>query len=379
MKEITRLVHSVRNLCEEKGFCLYDTIYKDSSSDMLDYKIISGDFYGFSQQEDGKYVLKYKNCVDIKDFSMIEGILPALHEFNYSGKKKLPYFTAGLSEIARAIRRGEKTAVEGGPCLFGTDEVLVKVIRKNGEERYFDYNTGKSYLVQDISKKEADFRTFMRRFGSEVATIDFVNRKSELTPQEWVFLKFPFETARLLSAPLVIPIPDMSYIKYLDALLCDTNDEVKKETLEKFRVMVYGITDRYLDVIERLCHMHRDVQCEVVHERNSKLMKQYYKARTPYMEKRRTVRNLTGIPEKVESVKDYVSMPALPYYLYGIKNIVEVDSMDETDSFRKCRQAHKGELNLGCVLLPEFLSGDKQHTIFDAPRRWKEYGAYIVE
>lgn len=372
-------IDSIREIGREKGIKIRDTIYGNSNTHMLDFRIVSGDFYEPLQKENGKYAWQYKNCVEIMDFPMMKNIFPQLDNFHYSGKDKLPYFTAGLRDIAYKIQNGKKAAIEGGPCLFGTDEVMVKVTTKAGTEEYFDYNTGKSYLQENDNRGKMDFGNFMKKYGREIKAIDFVNKKVGLTPQEWIFIKFPFEMARVFSAPLVIPIPDMSYIKYLEALLSYTEDKVKEETLCKFRTIVYKISDQYLELIDRLQSIYKEVHCEVVHERNKKLIEKYYREREPYMEKRKVLRNLTGIPEKLESVKDYVSMPALPYYLYGIDTIIEVDSMDETDSFRKCRKAHKGSLNLACILLPEFLSRDKKHTIFDAPRSWKEYGAYVVE
>lgn len=129
-------------------------------------------------------------------------------------------------------------------------------------------------------------------------------------------------------------------------------------------------------MIEQMRTLYQSVRCEVVHARDKQLCEKYYEARSPYMERNKVIRNLTAIPEKLESVKDYVSMPALPFYLFGINNVIEVDSMDETDSFRKCRKAHKGALNLSCILFPELLSTDMVHTIFDAPWDRKEYGRY---
>ena len=59
-------------------------------------------------------------------------------------------------------------------------------------------------------------------------------------------------------------------------------------------------------------------------------------------------------------------MPALPFYLLGIRDILEIDSVDETDSFRKCGKAHKGTINLSCILYPEKLSADGKNTVYHA-------------
>ena len=373
------MITSIKDICTDRGISIKDTVYENSQQEVLDFKILSGDFYDFSEKEDDKKILRYKNCLDILDFAMIKEQLPLLANIQYSKRESFPYFSAGLAEINQKIAMGEKVAVEGGPCLFGTNEVRIEVVRKDGSKEYFDYNTGKSYLGEDQEGNDIDFTGFIKLHGPEIKAVHFENRKAGLTPQEWAFIKYPFEIARELSAPLVIPIPDMSYAKYLTAVLQDVEADVMENALAEFRAVEYAISDLYLDLIEQMKTLHTSVRCEVVHERDKDICQKYYEARVPYMSRNKVARNLTGIPEKLESVKDYVSMPALPYYLFGINNVIEVDSMDETDSFRKCRRAHKGTINLSCILFPELLSTDKVHSIFDAPWDMKEYGQYVVK
>lgn len=370
---------SISELCKKRELNIEDTIYQNSCQKMLDFKIVSGDHYDFVEEETGKKMLLYKNCVQILDFPMLSEALPQISTVNYAIRDDFPYFTSGISEIEKKLCAGEKIAVEGGPCLFGTDEVTVEVIRKDGQKDYFDYNTGKAYQARERASENVEFGEFVMLHAGEIRALHFKNQKSALTPQEWAFIKYPFEIAKSLSAPLVIPIPDMSYIKYLEAVLKDVDEKVKYEALEQFKQVEYEISDLYLNLIERMRALYTSVQCEVIHAREQELCQRYYKARMPYIERNRIIRNLTGIPEKLEAIKDYVSMPALPYYLYGIQNVIEVDSMDETDSFRKCKKAHKGDLTLSCILFPELLSKDKVNTIFNAPWDRKEYGNYVVE
>ena len=373
------MITSVREICKEKGISIKDTCYRNSRTEMLDFRIVSGNFYDVARTDDGDAILRYKEYVEIQDFPTVVRQLPQLKDIRYPIREELPYFTSGLSRIAQSISDGKPVAVEGGPCLFGTDEVSVHVIRKDGRRDSFDYNTGKSYLEQEEEGGDIGFREFVKRHGGEIREVHFENRKPGLTPQEWAFLKYPFEIANALNAPLVIPIPDLSYIKYLDAVLEPVEERVRREALEEFRAISHEICDLYLNVIAGLRLRYPGIRCDVVHDRDRELCARYYAARKPFMERGKILRGLTGFPEKLESVKDYVSMPALPYYLYGIDTVIEVDSMDETDSFRKCRKAHKSRLNLSCILFPELLSKDGIHTIFDAPWKEKEYGMYEVE
>lgn len=338
------MITSIAELCANSSISFEDTVYEKSSRETLDFKIVSGDFYDFAEKENGKKILRYKQCLDILDFSMVKEQLPLIAGIRYSKKESFPYFSAGLSEIANQIARGEKVAVEGGPCLFGTNEVMIEVVRNDGEKAYFDYNTGKSYREQGQEDEKVDFANYIMLHAKEIKALHFENKKTGLTPQEWAFIKYPFEIARELSAPLVIPIPDMSYAKYLTAVLQEVDPVVRENALAEFREVAHEICDLYLELIEQMKSLHKNVRCEVVHERDQALCQRYYDARSVYMDRNKVIRNLTGIPEKLESVKDYVSMPALPYYLFGINNVIEVDSMDETDSFRKCRKAHKGKL-----------------------------------
>lgn len=372
------MIISIEKLCVENRLKLSETVYYKSRKEMLNFQIVSGNYYEFCKKGE-KSILKYKNSVEIMDFPMLIEALPCLDSVDYIKKNDFPYFTSGLTEIAKKIEAREPVAVEGGPCLFGTDEVVVEIIKKSGDKLYFDYNTGKSYQNDGRMDETADFKEFALHHGAEISEIHFNNRKKELTPQEWVFIKYPFEIAKAMNAPLVIPIPDFSYMKYLEAVLRETDRKVRMAAMEEFREQAHRITDLYLDIIDRMKKIYRDIRCEVVHDRETELCRKFYEARRPYIERNRVLRSLTGIPEKLESIKDYVSMPALPYYLFEINNIVEVDSMDETDSFRKCRKAHKGTLNLSCILFPELLSGDSVHTIFNAPFNRKEYGNYVVE
>ena len=372
------MVTSIDKLCVENNLKLSETAYYKSRKEMLDFRIVSGNYYEFFKKGE-KNILKYKNSVEIMDFPMLVEAIPCLSSIDYIKRNDFPYFTSGLIEIAEKIERGEPVAVEGGPCLFGTDEVTVEVVMKHGNRIFFDYNTGKSYQDGGGIEGTADFREFALSHGEEIREIHFQNKKTDLTPQEWAFIKYPFEIAKAMQAPLVIPIPDFSYMKYLNAVLNNVDKKVKIAAMEEFREQAHKITDLYLELISRMQKLHNGIRCEVVHDREKGLCRKFYESRSPYIERNKVLRSLTGIPEKLESIKDYVSMPALPFYLFGINNVVEVDSMDETDSFRKCRKAHKGKLNLSCILFPELLAEDSVHTIFNAPFSRKEYGNYVVE
>ena len=52
---------------------------------------------------------------------------------------------------------------------------------------------------------------------------------------------------------------------------------------------------------------------------------------------------------------------------------MQVDSVDETDSGRKCNKIHGKDMELIQILYPEYLSSDGKHTIYNAALEYKDY------
>ena len=185
--------------------------------------------------------------------------------------------------------------------------------------------------------------------------------------------------AAALGIRLVITLPDMSYQKYLGQALEGASPEFRKAVTEEFDGILYPVADLYLDLVSRLQKHFRVRDLTILHGRNRELLEKFYRERAPYIERNKILRNLTGKPEKLESLKDYISMPALPYYLHGSARVLEVNSAVEVDSFRKCMRAHKGTVEFACILFPELLSGDGIHTMYYAQAEQKQYGKYPEE
>ena len=135
----------------------------------------------------------------------------------------------------------------------------------------------------------------------------------------------------------------------------------------------------YIELINKLQSRFQIDKFALLHGRNEELMKIYIEKREPFIERNKVLKSLTSNEAKLESIKDYISMPALPYYIFGSKHILEVNSMDETDSYRKCRKAHKSVLTLSCILFPELLSSDGINTIYCTTLDHKDYDKYVSE
>ena len=57
--------------------------------------------------------------------------------------------------------------------------------------------------------------------------------------------------------------------------------------------------------------------------------------REKYIKESAYMRKITGRDQKKEAVVDYITMLALPYYIYGTSYVVQVDSVDETGLRKK--------------------------------------------
>ena len=367
---------TIRRLISDSGRTLAQTSYRDSPEEMLDFRLVSSDLYSWEDRgEPAQQILQYKKTVTVADFSMLSGVLPELNALDYKKRNEMPYFVAGLENIRNAIDRGVRIGIKGGPCIFSVHEVLVVVTLRSGERYSFDYSTGKIYQKERLMDNASSLGDFVRAHAAEITDIAFRDEKQDVTPQEYANLLYAFQVANAVHAALlVIPLPDMSYKKYLIAILGYLDGGMRERVMEEFEKVLYRVTDLFLALIRQLSIEYPSVNYRVLHDRDRELCSAFYRMRAPYIERGRVLHALTSIPEKVEPIKDYISMQGLPYYLEGITEIIEVDSMDETDSYRKSKKAHKGLFNLDCILFPELLSANGLTTIYNALPKDKGYG-----
>ena len=374
------MFYTIRGLLSDRGIRVEDTQYRSCPKEMLDFKIASGDFYEIPDFEQG--ILRFKNTANLLGFDHIAEILPEIGRMDFPDGAHFPYCCENLGVIEQAlVEHPNEVSVEGGPCLFGEHEVTAFVTLTDGKECAFDYSTGKAYNPGQVNEYAAfdslggqDLANYVKANAPAVHRIRFETGKTGLTRQEYLHVFFPFATAAALGTALVLTLPDMSYRKYLDYALQDLPAPLNMKARMDFEEILYGISDMYLELIGRLQERFHIQKLAVVHDRNKERVKTFEEARRPYIERKKILHALTRNPSKLEAIKDYISMPALPYYLFGAKTILEVNSMDETDSYRKCKRAHRDTLDLGCLLFPELLSCDHKTTLYCAPLECKGYG-----
>ena len=337
-------------------------------SEEIDLEVVQA--FGYDWKK--KACFQYKNTVYISFFEDLKQLLPPIRDVQrIAGLQDVPLFVSNLGSLVKALEEEKEIGIVGGPCLFGIDEVLVHITRADGERVSFDCSCGRRCLRE--TKVEVDLEEYTKQYGGEIKDIVFENRKTGITRQEYDSLAYLFAFAQELSAKVVIPLPDLSYFKYADSDLGGLPEELKKQKLLEFAAECYKITDMYLDVIERFGQQYPQVEYTVVHHRDTVLCKRFYEKRAPYIENSSHMRKITNISGKKESVVDYITMLALPYYIYGIETIVQLDNVEETDSGRKCAKIHKGDIQLTQILYSEYLSSDKKNTIYNAPLEYKDY------
>ncbi len=369
---------TLRQLILASGRAPERTVYR-GSGEMLDFRLVSSNLYDWETTgAPDRQRMLFKNIVAVEDFRMLTDVLPELRALDFKKRETMPYFVAGLENIRSAVDEGRRIGIKGGPCIFSVHEVLADVLLRDGRRQSFDYSTGRLYQKETALDEGSSLGEFVRANASDIADITFRDEKQDVTPQEYANLLYAFQVADAVHAALlVIPLPDMSYKKYLSAILSHVDDEALRErVMRAFERVLYRVTDLFLARIGELSAAYPSVRFRVLHDRDREFCRFFYEKRAPFIERNRVLRALTAIPEKVEPIKDYISMQGLPYYLEGITDIIEVDSMDETDSYRKSQKAHKGIFRLSCILFPELLCADGSTTIYNAPLQKKGYGAY---
>lgn len=324
----------------------------------------------------GKKVLVYKNTAVLGEFSDLTAKIPKLSSVPLSWIRECPLLLSGIGDIQKAVDQKLSIGIVGGPCLFGTYEVEILISHQDGRNFSFDFSSGRRY---DRKKGQVDFADHVEQYRKQIVNIEFINRKGSMTVQEQRSLEVLFAFAEKLQAKVAIPIPDISYLKYLYTVLEPIEEDLRRRTVLKFRSETRKIADLYLKRIEGLKRAYPQVEVKVLHERDRQLCREFYKKREQYFEKSGLIRRLTSKKERTDAIFDYISMLALPFYFWGTPQVIQIDNLDETDSFRKCKKVHKSDFSMSAVLYPEFLSKNGEDTIFNAPLKDKEYVEEIDE
>lgn len=323
-----------------------------------------------------KYVVVYKNTLTADTFENVSAFIPALRNVRCERLWKMPVFTRNVEKLSDCDL--SKAGVVGGPCLFGTDEVIVIVTHSNNEKYCFDFNTGRNHQGNNAEC----MGSHLLNFGEKITDVSFVNRKKRITLQEYESLAYPMEIASALNASFLYPIPDMSYRKYLESVAENLRHDVRIRAVERFSLITGKIADMHIELFYELLQKYKIRRYLLLHERNKEALDFFYNSRRRFFNDSRFARRKAGFSAKTgknESVCDYISVLAAPYYFWGTKHIIQCDVTDETDSMSKCAKIHKNEFVLAGIMYPEILSKNGVDVIFNAPEEYKIYYEKVTE
>ncbi|MDR1884836.1 MAG: hypothetical protein LBQ56_01080 [Synergistaceae bacterium] len=322
----------------------------------------------------GGTVLIYKDTVLCNYLDNMERIAPEICGMDPGRLASIPIFTRSFDRLPAKLKEGEPIAVEGGPCILGTGEMLIHVARRDGSSSVFDFNTGN--YSGDLRDEDA-VGPYIREYADEIVEIRFENRKDALMLQEYEALRLPMEFARSLGAPVIIPLPDVAYMKYIDAIASSAAPDVRESARRDFAAEMRLVSKLFLDAIQGLERRLSPPRLEVLHAGNASALEAFYSGRKKYYDRfislNQGLAPITRYADMIESATDYIFYPALPFYLWGIGNIIQVDSISETDSLRKCAKAHGADITLFGVLYPEMLDKTGSRATSMAPASDKEY------
>lgn len=293
----------------------------------------------------------------------------------YARMADRPWFTGSLPGLRKAFAGGEKVGVEGGPCLFGTDEMRFSFTMKDGSTRRFDYNTRQEILPgrEFLAGTTMELFDFMVKECGNVEAASLDCPKKSITVEEYEMLRHILLMAKYLDARAVVTIPDFSYEKTFVSLFAGLDCGVYAGLHEAFCRECRRMSDLMIDMTEKLALKYRVDDYVIFHGRDKGLLDLFYAKRAPFCADKYANRFLTSRDGLRDALLDYICMPALPYYLFGIREIVEVNRIDEFYSIHKCKKIHHTAINLNELLFPEKMCRNGRTSGFFAKMEDKEF------
>ena len=297
----------------------------------------------------------------------ISELIPPFGAAKHGRIREMPIFTRGFDKLDKAALAD--SGVLGGPCLFGADEMFVEITTDSGEVHLFDFATCNN--CNDSTT--LSLGDFFIHFAKHIKDVSFQNKKNRLTMQEYETLAYPMEIAHIFDIPIVFPIPDESYKKFLVSVSDNLNPVLREGMLEEFTRQTNKIADMHIELFHELLREYPLKRYSLMHGRDTKTLERFYEKRESYFRSKTRRKKFTSMTGKEESVYDYVSFIAAPFYLWGTRNILQVDIIRETDSMKKCADAHGKEISIFGFMFSGMLSKNGVETNYDAKQQNKIY------
>ncbi len=332
------------------------------------------DVFGRGARPESIWSVCYKNSMYAAGFYEFQSCNEAWRGEEYASLASRPWFVSSLEKVKELLSSGRKVGIEGGSCLFGTDEMHFILTLQNGEVHRFDFNTlqeiepGREFyhgMTQEL------FR-FMQMREDQIVDARVECPKRAITIDEYEAIHFLLLLSRGLDAKLVITIPDMSYDKTFEAAFSGLDEKLYVPFHERFLAECRRMTKLSVNLIHNLAAMEGVRDYEIFYSGNERLCRIFEKERSVYLD-RYAKKFLTKRDGMMEALTDYICMPAMPLYLYGIRDVIEVNRIEECPSIEKCRRIHRSALNLCDILYTQKPGTNGKTAGFYADMDHKEY------
>ena len=195
--------------------------------------------YGYDYRE--IRTMMYKNTVYFSWFYDLQKMFPQLAKIKTGDIREIPLFVSHLEQLRKALAQKEPIGLVGGPCLFGVDEVFLEMTTDDGERAVFDCSCDRRCLVGNDEKETIE--EFIERHPETIEAVRIRNCKKGVTRQEYDSIRYLFSVAEVFDGKIVIPLPDLSYFKYMEAILQNLEETLREKVMEEFREECYRITD----------------------------------------------------------------------------------------------------------------------------------------
>lgn len=332
------------------------------------------DVFGEGARPEKIWSVCYKKSMYAAGFYELQSCHDAWRGEEYAPLAERPWFVSSLERVRELLSSGRKVGIEGGSCLFGTDEMHFILTEENGDVHRFDFNT-----LQEIEPGREFYHgmtqelfQFMQKRADRIVRAEVECPKSAITIDEYEAIHFLFLLSRGLDAKLVITIPDISYDKTFAAAFSGLDPKLYVPFHEKFLAECGRMTKLSVNLIHNLAAREGVADYEIFYSGNERLCRIFEKERSAYLE-RYAKKFLTKRDGMTEALTDYICMPAMPLYLYGIKDVIEVNRLEECPSIEKCRRIHRSSLNLCDILYIQKPGTNGKTAGFYADMNHKEY------
>jgi hypothetical protein len=294
---------------------------------------------------DGLKCLKVRGIGICNTLKNVQSMLPQLGGIA-SITGNIPVFTHRLLPFRKNIER-QSSAIEGGPCIIGVDELYLSLQFKDGKKVDYDVMTGSAHGSGNYyGSKTYPLADVVSKNHALVEEVTVRQKRYGLTAQHLIEFYRLMSVAKALDLPLVISLPDHAYKCQFQSLLSPLGKRF--DTLERIEAIVDEITNEFVLLINTLQSKFRIKHMEVLYSKNVPLVQCLLQARLGISGKPRRMK-IKGV--KRDAILDYIAMPSLPHFLWGATNILEVNNVAELESLKGSIE-NFGQISFGALMFP---------------------------